>query len=630
MRIAIVGAAGIVGSAISDGFERLGHEVQRIDPKLKTNVKDIGSPNIVFVCVPSPQNNDGSCDTSIVESVVDELYNIHYTGIVAIKSTVTPGTTERLIKKYKGEYGPTLAFVPEFLRERSAFADFTENHDVCVVGTDDAGVFEDIKEAHGRYPKTFIRVSPTEAELVKYFNNVYCAAKVIFANGFYDVCKALGANYNNVKGAITQRDIVEDSYLDCNENFRGYAGPCVIPETKVYVENGTKRIDELHSGENVFTHDGTLQVINKVMCRKVKNERLFKIKGQGVRRFCITGEHPVYAIKVNRKYYTINGKLKFSNAKYKNLNFNWIDAKDLEKGDFIALPKFKWANQINKEIRNKDIARLLGYYAAEGYLDGNRVCFAFHAKEQKYRDDIRDIAKRYYNSRAYDQIDGNKSNVRFTNKIVTDLCLKHCGKYSHQKSLSVELLNLPDEFIGEFLNGYFRGDGTVSAGRYSSTTVSLDLHTHLKMILCRFGVSFNEHIKEAYVDKDGIKHRRSYWLNIANDDYIRKFNHFVDMGIKRDTVKFNRKTSWFNSDWFLIPIKSIEKLIYSGDVYNLEVDKNNTYVIEDAIVHNCYSKDIPAFIKLVESLGVCAKIFHTIHEDNQLYPKNVWSGMRPT
>lgn len=243
MRIGIVGV-GVVGGAVKDGLERLGHEVFVHDKKLDTSIVDVLKTDVCFICVPTPEKEDGSCDTRIVEGIVLLLSSHHYRGVVAIKSTVTPGTTERITKRViqasfdeqnDGEFIPlNICFVPEFLREKSAFYDFTEGHDVCVIGTDCDNTFKKIKEAHGDYPQKFIKLSPTEAELCKYFSNVYNALRVTFANGFYDVCKKLGANYTAVKNAMANRPTLLDMYLDCNENFRGFAGVCLPKDTAAF------------------------------------------------------------------------------------------------------------------------------------------------------------------------------------------------------------------------------------------------------------------------------------------------------------------------------------------------------------------------------------------------------------
>ena len=184
--------------------------------------------DICYVCVPTPSREDGSCDVSIVEKVVNELNDNNYKGIVAIKSTVKPTTTKTLSEKTN----LTLCFVPEFLRERCAISDFTENHDLLAVGTDSKEVFEKIKKCHGHYPKTHSMMSPTEAELLKYYSNVYNATKIIFANEFYEICQTLGVDYSRVKDTFVKRGTTKDMYLDVNENFRGYGGVCLPKDTK--------------------------------------------------------------------------------------------------------------------------------------------------------------------------------------------------------------------------------------------------------------------------------------------------------------------------------------------------------------------------------------------------------------
>jgi len=129
MNVGIIGI-GVVGGAIRHGFEKLGHNVVVHDVKHKTKIEDVIDTDIVFVCVPTPSAPNGDCDTSIVESVVRELADLKYDGIVCIKSTVKPGTTEKLSKYYPSL---NLSFVPEFLIERCSISDFIDNHDLCFI-----------------------------------------------------------------------------------------------------------------------------------------------------------------------------------------------------------------------------------------------------------------------------------------------------------------------------------------------------------------------------------------------------------------------------------------------------------------------------------------------------------------
>jgi len=233
MKIGIVGV-GMVGGAIKYGMEKLGHDVRIHDIVLNTQLIDVLGTKVCFICVPTPEMADGSCDTSIVEKTVEDLVEQCYQGIIVVKSTTVPGFTSMLIDEYKSA---KICFVPEFLRERHAISDFTENHDVCVIGVDGplaSYMFDLVKEAHGHYPQKFVKMSSTEAELTKYFSNVFNAMRVIFANGFYEVCEKLGADYAKIKNAAVARPTIKNLYLDCNENFRGFGGVCLPKDTAAF------------------------------------------------------------------------------------------------------------------------------------------------------------------------------------------------------------------------------------------------------------------------------------------------------------------------------------------------------------------------------------------------------------
>ena len=118
MKIGIIGL-GVIGSACKFGFEKLGHKVLGHDITLNTKLSDLLGTEIIYICVPTPSKEDGSCDISIVKEVVLELNQLKYQGVVAIKSTIKPTTTKLL----QEETNLKVCFVPEFLRERCAITD---------------------------------------------------------------------------------------------------------------------------------------------------------------------------------------------------------------------------------------------------------------------------------------------------------------------------------------------------------------------------------------------------------------------------------------------------------------------------------------------------------------------------
>lgn len=124
LRVGVVGAAGVVGSACCAGFEAAGRTVLRHDLTLGTSLSVVLPAPVVFVCVPTPAGDSGRLNMSIVEAVLRDLAGAGYAGMVAIKSTSTPGTTDRLA----AATGLDCCFVPEFLRERCAVDDFIHKH----------------------------------------------------------------------------------------------------------------------------------------------------------------------------------------------------------------------------------------------------------------------------------------------------------------------------------------------------------------------------------------------------------------------------------------------------------------------------------------------------------------------
>jgi UDPglucose 6-dehydrogenase len=239
MKLGLLGK-GTVGKAVYDGLEYLGHDMTFHDPSYPdSKFENVLDTECVFICVPTDQASNGDCDTSIVEKCVSDLVAANYKGIVAIKSTVIPGTCKRL-----QELHPNLrmASVPEFLRARTALADFVYNHDLLVVGCNRKDDVETLVEIHGSFPQNVARVSPTEAEVIKYFNNVHHAMSVTFANITYDVCNKLGANYMNVYHAITKRECINPQYLMANPNMRGYGGHCLPKDTSAW-NNLVKKLD---------------------------------------------------------------------------------------------------------------------------------------------------------------------------------------------------------------------------------------------------------------------------------------------------------------------------------------------------------------------------------------------------
>lgn len=233
MRLGIIGK-GVVGSALEFGFRKLGHEVFIHDIKLNTKIEDLKDCEIIYVSVPTPSLPDGKCDISIVESVIKELKDILYQGIIAIKSTITPGTTESFYYKYI----LNICHVPEFLRERAAETDFVELNRVLVIGVPDnrLDIADKIIQSHGKYPWSTRVVSSTESEMIKLVHNTINALRIVFANEIYDICQQNNTDYNRIKDTVLLSTEMPDKYLDVSSNIRGYSSVCLNKDIPALIE----------------------------------------------------------------------------------------------------------------------------------------------------------------------------------------------------------------------------------------------------------------------------------------------------------------------------------------------------------------------------------------------------------
>jgi UDPglucose 6-dehydrogenase len=200
--------------------------------------ENINNTNYIFVCVPTPIADDGSCDTSIVESVLSDLSRICKKDTCAIiKSTVVPKTCRKFHKDY-----PSLdiVFCPEFLREVTYKEDIY-NAEFILLGL--PGKYTDTKYtalvnvfrtlyAHNWQIAVLYR-SYEECEMFKYCLNTYLAVKISYFNKVFDVCKKIGVDYSRLRELFALDKRIGDygTIVPGPDRKRGFGGHCLIKET---------------------------------------------------------------------------------------------------------------------------------------------------------------------------------------------------------------------------------------------------------------------------------------------------------------------------------------------------------------------------------------------------------------
>jgi UDPglucose 6-dehydrogenase len=225
--IGIIGA-GVVGGALHAYLRSQRRDVRIYDPpKGHTSIEAIESADVVFVCVPTPYTAVVGFDDSFL---LDAVRMIGGRKAVVIKSTVLPGTTERLQELFPEH---RFMFNPEFLREVSAYEDFIAP-DRQIVGCTDASR-ADAQPVMDLLPRApFERIcSSSEAEMAKYVANSFFAVKVSYANEIFDLCARMDIQYEQVRDMVAADARIGASHMDVfDAGYRGYGGKCLPKDSK--------------------------------------------------------------------------------------------------------------------------------------------------------------------------------------------------------------------------------------------------------------------------------------------------------------------------------------------------------------------------------------------------------------
>ena len=236
--IGIIGQ-GFVGSAVFEGLKDY-YNIQTYDINLECTQPDLrglyyATDEIIFLCLPTPMEKDGTCHLGIIEPVLEELDSLCKNDrIIVIKSTIPPGTTEKWNNTYKNI---DIVFNPEFLTEANSIEDFKNQNRIIIGGPrkSTTKVRRIFKRAFPRVP--IVKTGSTIAEMVKYFTNCFLATKVSFANEMYEVCQGLNIDYDKVIEYAQFDKRIGNSHLEVpgpDVDF-GYGGHCFPKDMRALI-----------------------------------------------------------------------------------------------------------------------------------------------------------------------------------------------------------------------------------------------------------------------------------------------------------------------------------------------------------------------------------------------------------
>ena len=225
---------------------------------------------IIFICIPTPMNKDGSCNVELVRNVLYKLNN-ETNAIVVNKSTVIPGSTENFNQEFENLQ---IVFNPEFLTERNSIDDFDKQNRIILGGPRPATT--KLKQVYSTvFPDAYvIKTGAKHAEMIKYFTNCFLANKVSFANEMYELCSALDLDYDKiVEYAILDKRLGNSHWaVPGPDGDFGFGGHCLPKDLSAII----KMTNDLKLTNNVIK---SIKKTND----KVRNNRDWeKMKGRAV------------------------------------------------------------------------------------------------------------------------------------------------------------------------------------------------------------------------------------------------------------------------------------------------------------------------------------------------------------
>ena len=264
LKIAVVGT-GYVGLATGACFSHLGYEVTCLDVDVSkvmslsegiipiveegleklvrdginkgtlhftTSIEEaVPSADVVFLCLPTPQGDDGSADLSFVEDATADIAAFLKEGAVVVNKSTVPVGTASQVQSIIGRSDVAVVSNPEFLRQGTAVQDFLFPSRVVIGGDDEAAV-EVVASLYSAVDAPVLKMKTASAEALKYAANAFLATKLTFINAMADICEAVGADILDVASGIGLDPRIGKDMLNAGP---GWGGSCFPKDTRALV-----------------------------------------------------------------------------------------------------------------------------------------------------------------------------------------------------------------------------------------------------------------------------------------------------------------------------------------------------------------------------------------------------------
>ncbi len=394
----------------------------------------------------------------------------------------------------------------------------------------------------------------------------------------------------------------------------GQLSACFTENQIINTSDGNKQIKEIEVGDHVLTATGNYKKVTDTMIRKSEERYEIDVWKLPSKTLSVTEEHPILILKDGEAAWVPVRELKENDyvaisypSNTENVeNINVIDYLHDER--FFVENGFVYQSNVDSRLRsgtvsnqvkpikniipiNQDFMKFVGYYASEGDSNDKMVRFTFSDKEVKFAVDIKNIVKTLFGlkTRIEESSSGNWINIRFHSKIFAEFIKNLLGTGFNKKKLPRWMLTLPPEKQEGYILGCFRGDSTLYLNR--------DIH-NARLVMCNYDLvyaSWAMLLRIGIVPNLGtctmpdIGNELPYSCTISASqaqNIMKEIYNTQITGIKQISMQRLKHIS-INGQLFL-PIRKIERIKESCDVYNFEVEDEHTYVANGVSVHNCF------------------------------------------
>jgi ribonucleoside-diphosphate reductase alpha chain len=362
-----------------------------------------------------------------------------------------------------------------------------------------------------------------------------------------------------------------------------YVNQCFTPDTWVYSKDGPKQMGDITTNDHLITIDGTFKKVNEVIKNNVSKEILEIRSTNTLFPVKVTKEHELYLLKDQKKitnYSVIKNRLQRGIIKP-----DFYNASELTENDLVGFPIPKY--ELDNDIHDLDYYKLYGIMLGDGHICNGRNEYGVTLGDE-IKSDLKDFVKKYLTSKHIHYWECSDetacSSIRWSGS--ESLYLKRDMLYDldNEKRIKEEFLHLPKNKILKILEGLLRTDGS-NLKELAFTSSSKKLIMQMRYLFLRLGILTSGNIKNNIGKSHITKHGRtittkklSYYLRIPKHPNLSSIIKF-----KKDGEYF-KYFEWNNILWGRI--KTINKINYTGEVYDFNMIDNHNYLTDMGLVHN--------------------------------------------